>query len=253
MNLDDFIVRSLEPGPPDPESEAFVAAGGEAAALAPELARTRDLLADEGTWADAPSSLEAAIVASISAEAAAGGVGAPVAHRPSDDAPVAGHRPTKARNRWWSVVPAAAAAVLVVGVVASSVGDTDGPPTVEVALAGTEAAPTANATAELQEVGAGLRVELDVEDLPPAEEGTYYQAWIVGPHGAVALGTFHLRTDRSPDIVLWSGVAAPRGVLVTVTLEPDDGDPAPSGTRVLEGRVAVGDEPSPTSGTAPPG
>jgi hypothetical protein len=234
VNLDDFIVGSLEPGPPDAETVAMAATDGEAAALAPELARTRDLLGEASTWAELPAGMEDALVAAIAGESANG----PAMADAGSSRAVPGGRSGSRRRRvgWWSAVPAAAAAALVVGVVVAD-GGSEEPPEVEVALAGTELAPQASATAQIQEADAGVRVELDVDALPPAEPGTYYQAWLVGPNGAVALGTFHLRSDRSPHVVLWSGVDARRGVLVTVTIEPDDGDPAPSSQRDLEGRL----------------
>lgn len=239
MNLDDFIVSSLEPGPPDPEVDALVAAGGEAAALAPELALQRQMLGDARTWEDPPAGLVDDLVAAIASErdgeatpavvADAGGAG--------EVTPLDAARRRRRPSPWWSALPAAAAAVVVaVLVVGSDGGDgvVAGEP-VQVELAGTELAPDARATAELAEWRSGVRVDLDVEGLPPAAPGFYYQAWVLGPSGPVAIGTFHLHDVEA--VVLWSGVDARPGVVLSITREPDDGDPEPSGQRVLAGTV----------------
>lgn len=231
MNLDDFIVGSLE-GPPDPEAAERVADDPEAAALAPVLASQRELLAEPETWAELPPALEDAVVGAIAAE------------RDGDVVPLEAARSGSARRArrrpspWWSAVPAAAAAA-VVAVVVIAGGDDGGPtrPAVEVELAGTELAPEASGRADLEAWSSGVRVDLDVEGLPPAEPGFYYQAWVVGPSGSVALGSFHLHGGET--VVLWSGVEAEAGVVLSITREPDDGDASPSGQRVLSGTVQV--------------
>ena len=90
------------------------------------------------------------------------------------------------------LVAAAAAIVVLAGVVGILVR----PPTtvpVRTSVAGTELAPEASAVATVEETGSGVAIELDVSGLPPAEPGTYYQAWVKGPDGLVTVGTFHMR------------------------------------------------------------
>src|ERR687891_177115 len=79
------------------------------------------------------------------------------------------------RTRCWRPSGPRPAVVLVVGgVVAVRVGDDDGQAR-DVALAGSELAPGASATATVEELGSGVAIELDVTGLPPAAPGTYYQ------------------------------------------------------------------------------
>jgi hypothetical protein len=142
----------------------------------------------------------------------------------------------------WRVVGAAAAVVLAIvgaiaGVVRFSPSDTGG--RTELALAGTDLAPGARAEATRRRTSSGCAVTLRIEGLDPAPPGSYYQAWVRGPRGAVPIGTFHLRDvsgvhegDDEP-IALWSGVDPAAYPEITVTLEPEDGDPASSGRTVL--------------------
>jgi hypothetical protein len=129
----------------------------------------------------------------------------------------------------------AVVALVVVGRLGSS---TDEDRVLEVALAGTELAPEARATATLRETGSGVAVTLRTDGLPPAPAGFYYQAWVVGPAGAVPIGTFHQRGDEDDGsdeaVELWSGVDLADYPLLTVTIEAEDGDPASSGRRVLQ-------------------
>ena len=82
----------------------------------------------------------------------------------------------------------------------------------------------------------GTRIILDVAGLPPAEPGTYYEAWMrVDAETGVSAGTFHLRGGDG-EIELWSGVTAADYPLLTVTVQ-DEGQAASSGVVVLRGRI----------------
>jgi hypothetical protein len=120
-----------------------------------------------------------------------------------------------------------AAAAIVIGLVV-----TRGPATSDVALAGTRLAPGASATAKLHATPSGLAIELDVSGLPPSPRGYYYQAWMKGPRGLVTVGTFHLRGGPGT-VELWSAVSLADYPTITVTREPEDGNPASSGQVVL--------------------
>jgi hypothetical protein len=122
-----------------------------------------------------------------------------------------------------------AAAAVVVGIVV-----TRGPVTTDVTLAGTRLAPRASAVAKLHATPSGLAIELDVSGLPPSPPGSYYQAWMKGPRGLVAIGTFHLRGPGT--VELWSAVSLAGYPTITVTREPEDGNPASSGQVVLTSR-----------------
>jgi Anti-sigma-K factor rskA len=127
---------------------------------------------------------------------------------------------------------AGAAALLAAAAVVISVVVTRGPATTDVALAGTRLAPGASATAKLHATPSGLAVELDVSRLPPSPPGCYYQAWMKGPHGLVTIGTFHMRGGPGT-VELWSAVSLTDYPTITVTREPEDGNPASSGQIVL--------------------
>src|SRR6185437_3019822 len=101
-------------------------------------------------------------------------------------------------------------------------------------LAGTRLAPAASATAKLHATPSGLAIELDVSKLPPSPPGFYYQAWMKGPHGLVTIGTFHMRGPGT--VELWSAVSLADYPTITVTREPEDGNPASSGQVVLTSR-----------------
>jgi hypothetical protein len=143
------------------------------------------------------------------------------------------------RRGSWTVVGAAAAVVLalvgaVAGVVRFSPSDTGG--RTELAMVGTDLAPGARAEATRRPTPSGCAVTLRIEELDPAPTGSYYQAWVRGPRGTVPIGTFHLRDVQEGDdepIALWSGVDPAAYPEITVTLEPEDGDPASSGRTVL--------------------
>src|SRR5262249_31964667 len=123
-----------------------------------------------------------------------------------------------------------AAAAVVIGIVV-----TRGPVTTDVALAGTRLAPAASAVAKLHATPSGLAIELDVTGLPPSPPGFYYQAWMKGPHGLVTIGTFHMRGGPGA-VELWSAVTLAGYPTITVTREPEDGNPASSGQVVLTSR-----------------
>lgn len=203
-------------------------AGPDGASTRDTAARFRDLLADETVWAEPASDGVEDLLASIDAEAAARPA---VATRPTPPPARRG-----ARRRRGRIVLAAAAALVVVagavGILLRAAGD-DGR---AVDLAGTELAPEASAVATVEELGSGVAIELDVRGLPPAEPGTYYQAWVKGPQGLVTVGTFHMR-GGDDSVELWSGVPLDRYPTLTVTLQQEGGGQASSGRVVLSGEV----------------
>jgi len=249
--------------------------GAEAAARRPgdELA---DLLADAATWAEPEPGGADALLAAIGAErgedaglwparaddptplpdAAYGGprsvdrtlrsvpfggngVSAAAAQR-SGHGPAA-HAARSRRFRWqWPAAAVAAALVLVVGVAALLIapgGDDSHPPGQAFSIAGTPMAPGASAVATVDAQPAGVAIVLDVHGLPPADPGTYYQAWVENGTGRVTVGTFHMRGGDGW-IYLWSGVDADRYPMLRVTLEHEgDGDGA-SNEVVLAGAIS---------------
>lgn len=239
---DDELAAALESGNPG---------GGPAEDL-------RALLADGATWAEPdPAGLDS-LLASIAAESGDGSgrparrlesvpppvpepgpPAAPAPVAPSPGAPAHIRRDGARRPRRGLVLAAAAALVVVAGVAGAIVATrgADDPAGTEVAIAGTELAPGASATAHVQETGSGLDITLDVSDLPPAEPGTYYQAWVRNAEGeTVTIGTFHMR-GGDDEVDLWAGVDLEDYPTLTVTLQQEGAGPASSGQVVLAGEI----------------
>lgn len=107
-----------------------------------------------------------------------------------------------------------------------------------VALAGTELAPGARGEARIDETPAGWYIRLQVDGLPPAPEGSYYEGWLWREGEGVSIGTFHLRS--SEPIALWSGVSPDEYPVVRITLQDVGGGPAAS-ERVMMAGTILGD------------
>lgn len=129
--------------------------------------------------------------------------------------------------RWGTGLVAAAAVAAAALIITVPRGEET-----EVALSGTSAMPGASATAILRDTDSGLEITLDVSGLAPLPEGYYYQGWLKGERGTVTIGTFHAR-EGAGEVVLWSGVPLEDYPTLTVTKEPEDGNPASSGVVVM--------------------
>jgi hypothetical protein len=223
MTSRQWLADYLEQGAQGPGPYAPDAASADAAQ------RLRDLLADPAGWAEPPVGLLDEILASIDGERAGSAGVPPTAAIPG---PAAGRDGRHRRTRVRRTARAGAAALLAAAAIVIGVVVTRGPATTDVALAGTRLAPAATATAKLHATPSGLAIELDVSGLPPSPRGYYYQAWMKGPHGLVTIGTFHMRGGPGT-VELWSAVSLADYPTITVTREPEDGDPASSGQIVL--------------------
>jgi hypothetical protein len=189
--------------------------------------RFRDLLADDAVWAEPSPTGVDDLLATIEAES--GGPAAAAAWTGGRPAP------SRARRRRLMLVAAAAGIVVLAGVgTLVRAADDDGGR--EFTVAGTELAPEASAVATVEETGSGVAIELDVSGLPPAEPGTYYQAWVKGTDGLVTVGTFHMR-GGDDNVELWSGVPLERYPTLTVTLQEEGAGQESSGRVVLSGDV----------------
>ena len=190
--------------------------------------RFRNLLADDAVWAEPSPTGADELLAAIEAESGGAAAGT---------APTARPRPSARAGRRRLMLVAAAAAIAVLaglaGILVRAGGDDGGQ---EFAVAGTELAPEASAVATVEETGPGVAIELDVSGLPPAEPGTYYQAWVKGPDGLVTVGTFHMR-GGDDKVDLWSGVPLDRYPTLTVTLQQEGAGQESSGRVVLTGDV----------------
>ena len=201
-----------------------------------DAARFRDLLADDSVWTEPAPGGADDLLAAIAAESAGGST---TAAPPSAPLRPPARRAAQRRGRRFGLAAAAAVVVLagVVGVLASTAADDSGGR--EFAVAGTDLAPGASAVATVEDRPSGVAIQLDVSGLPPAEPGTYYQAWVKGPEGLVTVGTFHMR-GGDDDIELWSGVELDRYPTLTVTRQQEGGGQESSGQVVLSGEVDGG-------------
>lgn len=205
------------------------------------------ILSDASMWETSDPADEEAIFAAI-AELAA--TDSPVsvaadtepairASMPSEPALTSAEQPSNvvsisSRRRWAGPFAAgiAAALALVLGVSALT-GGTDRAG-IELALAPTDLAPDAVGVVEIIETPNGTVLLLDVSGLPPAPEGSYYEAWVrQDAQVGVSAGTFHLRGGGG-EIELWAGVTAEDYPLFTITIQ-DEADPVSSGRVVLRG------------------
>lgn len=219
-----------------------------------ELDALARILGDAVVWDEPDPMVEDRVIAAIvgeAAEAARPGPTALPSPGPSADRPAPGgpapEGPTgkviDARHRFGrgGLILSAAAAVVVVVAIGFALLRSSEPNAGNgelVALAPTDLAP-ANAEAEADIVAqpGGTQIALDVDGLPPAPEGSYYEAWLrKSPEVGVSAGTFHLRGGDAR-IVLWAGVSTEDYPLVTVTLQQEGGGAESSGKVVLRGKV----------------
>jgi Anti-sigma-K factor rskA len=157
--------------------------------------------------------------------------------------PLEGGRRRRARAAWRrpAMLAAAAAVTFALGIaggLALNRGD-EAPKGAEVALGGTDAMPAASATVHLDDQPSGVSVTLDVEGLPPAPDGTFYEAWLIGKNGKVSAGTFHLREPQD-HIRLWLGVDPDGYDAITVTRQPVVGGSKADGVVLLRGPLHPG-------------
>ncbi len=218
-----------------------------------ERAQLAAFLDDPAVWEEPSMEDEDAIVAAILAETSTAGSTAPtIAPVPEAEPvlqqvrqPVTGELPDNvipiSRSRRWlsSAAAGVAAAVMVIAGFAFVTRSED-PEGVLLALEGTDLAPSATAEASIAPLRSGTRIILDVSGLPPAEPGTYYEAWMRKDAAVgVSAGTFHLRGGDGA-IELWSGVLPADYPLITVTIQ-NEAQSESSGVVVLKGLLDPAD------------
>ncbi len=206
------LLAGDDPDPLDPDAAA-------------EVGLLADLLADPTTWVEPDAALEDRVVDAITGAAPAPAA-APGTTRRS-------RRTRRGRGVLIGSLAAVASVALVVGVVAATRSSTE--PDFRARLTATALAPGARATVVVTHNTAGFRIGFDAHGLRPLADGAYYQAWLKNARGGlVSIGTF---SSSDGAIVLWSGVNPTEYRGMTVTIEPDDDDPASSGRRVLAGEL----------------
>ena len=178
-----------------------------------EIERVHDVLADRAVWAEPPLDLQERVVAGIAEEAGAA---------------------RRTRRIRYSLLTAAAAVVVAVGLTVGLQATRDQPAQFAASLAGTRLAPDAVANVTLTKTHSGWKIELHASGLPRRSNGQLYEAWLKSDTGLlVPIGTF----NEGADVTLWSGVGPSTFPTLTVTKEVADGNQASSGQVVLTGQA----------------
>ena len=111
-------------------------------------------------------------------------------------------------------------------------------------------APGGQATAAATGIrtGIGRTIQLRTDDLPILPPGDLYELWFVGPGDTpndpnrISAGTFHPDDQGRSHVDLTAAVDPALYPELSVTSEPGDGNPAPTGPEVLRALITL-DEP----------
>ncbi len=216
-----------------------------------------ETLGDETTWARPSPHVRDAVLAAIAAEVAASTV-VPITPEVADWAAtaepvsavnlggdrVSGTSAGRSRSRAASLpksrsrrLTMAAAVLITAGLLAAGymagVGGGSGFDH-EFVVESLDPAEDARATVGLISEPSGWEIRLLVEELPAAEPGSYYAAWLQGPDELVPIGSFHQRGGPE-EIILWAGVNVDAYDTLLVTLQQEGDPPRPSDVVVLRG------------------
>ncbi len=147
---------------------------------------------------------------------------------PPFEVPVGLEPPAKRRRRrvprvTWLALPAAGAAAAVFALslgpspqrLQSTVGE------------------SVDVTATVRVTPVGREVELHIERLRDPRPDGLYELWFVGPRGRVSAGTFHPDEHGRGTVKLLAAADRKQYPRLSVTLEPNDGDPRRTGPEVL--------------------
>jgi anti-sigma-K factor RskA len=147
-----------------------------------------------------------------------------------------GESSARSRYGWTLWVPMAAAllVVAVLGIVLLRTITEDSSPGVP--LAATALAPDAGGEVHVEEVGQNLQVKLEVRGMPRLEKDQYYEMWYYADDGGrISCGTFRVGPEGRATVNLTAPANSKHYSEIEITREPDDGDPAASGKKVLVG------------------
>ncbi|HEX9643887.1 MAG TPA: anti-sigma factor [Acidimicrobiia bacterium] len=177
-----------------------------------ELAATAGSPLDEASLWEPMPDLEDAIMGSIRAEAA----------RRDDVRPA-----VRSYRRLVAVAAALVVLAATAGVVFAMRSD---PADWTVALGATALAPGASGTIEGWNEPSGTRMRLDLEGLPEAPAGHFYELWLSADDLHVSAGTFH----AGEGVELWAAVPRSDFPRLWITLEAVDDDESPSDETLLD-------------------
>lgn len=185
------------------------------------LDQIRHALTGADTWAEPPQSALDGVLSAIRSESATNRSG------PEDG---------RAVTRWPAAVAAVAVVAAVVALVIASATTLTKNDEEVIAMQGTALVPTAAGTASLRPTDSGWWIRLDLDGIPSAAPGTYYEGWVWSDDGeGVSIGTFHMRGGPG-SVTLWSGVDLAEYPSIWVTIQDEGGGPSPSDLVVIKGR-----------------
>lgn len=99
--------------------------------------------------------------------------------------------------------------------------------------------PRLTAQADVTKTGIGRVIRFDTTKLPILPKGEYYELWFVGPGDSpgqpnrISAGTFHPDEQGRSRVTFAAAVDPAKYPVLSVTAEPGDGDPSPSGPDIL--------------------
>jgi anti-sigma-K factor RskA len=99
------------------------------------------------------------------------------------------------------------------------------------------------ANVEVRKTGIGRVIRFDSDELPILPKGEYYELWFVGPGDTpitpnrISAGTFHPDEHGRSHVRFAAAVDPAKYPVLSVTAEPGDGNPAPTGPEVLRSRT----------------
>lgn len=102
-----------------------------------------------------------------------------------------------------------------------------------IALSSTEIVPESSGEVRVTGTGSNYEVELEVDSLPEPPGDGFYELWFIGEEGRTSAGTFRTSSDGQATVRLSVPSASYSYKRVGITYEPADGDPMPSGEKVL--------------------
>ncbi len=192
----------------------------------PRLQGVAAAVSDAVAPLEPPASLEARVIAAVERDAA-----------PS--APPKPARTERVRRPLGLLGLAGATAVAAIAIAAVIVRGGDGPGVLEFRAVLSAPQGTSEASVEVRRTGIGRVVTFESDLLPILPRGDYYELWFVGPGdrparpNRISAGTFHPDEEGNSDVRFAAAVDPALYPVLSVTAEPGDGDPRPTGPEVL--------------------
>ncbi len=150
-------------------------------------------------------------------------------------------RPRRRRPAWHGAAAAVAAAAALALAFVVVGGDEHPAPELRATLQA-PGQPNITARADIVKTGIGREIEFRTDALPILPTGEYYELWFVAPGDApgrpkrISAGTFHPDARGRSHVRLTAAADPEKYPELSVTAEPGDGNPRPSGVEVLRSR-----------------